>query len=211
MTLKDQYTSLLQKLLPTGQAWNRDLDATTTKVLGIAASGLAHAHQRGDDLVRESDPRSTLEMLSEWENDYGLPDSCTGANDTIEERRLALVQKIVSTGGQSRPYFIELARLLGYEIEIIEFRPFLCGRSLCGVNTREDTFGKCLIGMTDNINIRFYWQVKVIGPRITWFQCGQSECGKDPQAKISRADDLECLFRRYQPAHSELIFSYEGV
>ncbi len=211
MTLKDQYTSLLQKLLPIGQAWNRDPESTTTKVLGVMASGLANVHQRGEEMVKEADPRSTLEMLTEWENDYGLPDSCTGANDTIEERRLALVQKIVSTGGQSRQYFIELANLLGYQIDIIEFRPFLCGQSQCGVYMHEDTFGKSLIGMTDNINIRFYWQVKVLGPRVTWFQCGQSECGKDPQAKISRANDLECLFYRYQPAHAELIFSYEGV
>ena len=41
-------------------------------------------------LIDESDPRSTLEMLNDWERAFGLPDSCTDAADTLAERQNAL-------------------------------------------------------------------------------------------------------------------------
>lgn len=211
MSLREIYLDLLQKLLPTGQGWTREPEADLTKVLNIFAFALSDIHARADDVIRESDPRSTVEMFNEWETEHGLPDSCTGGSDSITERRMALIQKIISTGGQSRPYFISIAEALGYEIGIVEYRPFQCGLSECGVVTHDDTFGQTLIGTTEDINIRFFWNVKVSGPRVTWFQCGLSECGKDPQAKITRADDLECILQRLSPAQTDLIFTYQDV
>ena len=53
----------------------------------------------------------------------GLPDDCSiGEVDTIAKRRAAVVSKFISTGGQSRTYFIGIARAIGYNITIKEYR-----------------------------------------------------------------------------------------
>lgn len=202
------YLQMLQSLLPEGQAWNRERDSNTTALLTVSASELSKIHQRADDLIIESDPRSTLEALTDWEDEAGLPDTCTGAEDTIQERRKSLVNRITSEGGQSLGYFVQIAESLGYEITIEEFRPFVCGQSQCGLGQMTEGQITTTYGITDQADIRLNWRVTVIGSRVTWFQCGVSELGKDPLAKITNAADLECVLRQIKPAHTNLIVAY---
>lgn len=202
------YLQMLQSLLPEGQAWNREKDSNTTALLTVFASELSKIHQRADDLIIESDPRSTLEALTDWEDEAGLPDTCTGATDTIQERRSALVNRITSEGGQSLGYFLDIAAALGYEITIEEFRPFVCGQSQFGLGQVTEGQVITTYGITDHVDIRFNLKVTVLGSRVTWFRCGVSELGKDHLAKISNAADLECVLRQRKPAHTNLIMAY---
>lgn len=207
---RKSYLGLLQDLLPPGPAWIRDMDALLTRILNVAAGELARVHARAINLLNEADPRTASEMLPDWERVCGLPDTCNATASTIQERRAAVHQKWTSRGGQSNQYWKEIADRLGYEIEITEFRPFICGASECGAGIFDGPYSKRSVGLTNDHDIRFYWSIKVLGPRVTWFQCGASECGIDPLAKISRAEDLECQIKRLMPAHTELIFAYEG-
>lgn len=191
------YLIFLQSLLPPGQAWLFDNAAVFNQVLGVIAGELARVHARTDDLLNEADPRSTLEMLTDWERVAGLPDLCTGDLETLQERRQALVQRITSRGGQSKAYFYSLAEVLGYEIEINEYRPFITGISHCG---------DILNGGHD---VRYHWRVRVLEPRLTYFRAGVSRCGEKLMS-IRYAEDLECILRRVKPAHTNLIFAYEG-
>ena len=52
-----------------------------------------------------------------------------------------------------------------------------------------------------------------IGPesRLIWFRCGVHQCGVDPLLFIRIADDLECLFNRWKPAHTHVLFDYSGL
>jgi uncharacterized protein YmfQ (DUF2313 family) len=199
-TTDEDYLQVLQQLLPSGAAWPREPDATLTKVLRAQAAELARIHNRTLDLLEEADPRTTNELLADWERVAGLPDECTaGRLTTLQERRLGVVSKLQARGGQSRAYFLMLATSLGYDdVEITEYRPFTCGISRCGDQLGGDAAA------------RFVWRVKVLGPRATRFKCGESRCG-DSLCKISRAEDLECIFRRSAPAHTNLRFSYEGA
>lgn len=194
----DAYLSQLQALLPQGAAWPRDPDATLTKVLSGLAGELARVDARGGDLVEEADPRTTFELLEEWERVAGLPDDCTGEAGTIQERRAALVDRLTATGGQSIAYFKTVAAALGYTIEVEEFRPFVCGLARCGdpLNGGHD--------------VRHTWRTAVPGPRVTLFRTGASACG-DRLGAIDRASDLECRLTKLKPAHSELVFNYEGA
>lgn len=192
------YLTFLQSLLPPGQAWSFDHLSMFTRVLNVAAGELARIHARADDLLNEADPRNTLEMMGDWERNYGLPDLCTGDIETLQERRRALVQKVTGTGGQSKAYFQAIAETLGYQIVIDEYRPFIAGISRCG---------DVLNGGHD---VRYHWRVRVLGPRLTYFRAGTSRCGEKLMS-IRRAEDLECILRRLKPAHTNLIFAYEGV
>lgn len=183
---------------PPGDAWPRDENSTMMKQIEGAATALAYAEYRADQLLNEMIPLTTTEMLSDWEDELGLPDDCAKDANTFQERRAAAVFKYNNKGGQSVPYFQALATLLGYLVEIVTYKPFVCGLSECG----NDLFnGDDLVRQT--------WKVRVLEPRVTWFTAGVSEFG-DHLAEITRAEDLECILQRLKPAQTTLIFSYQG-
>lgn len=206
------YTAQLTNLLPLGLAWPRQPGLTRDTYLEAEAAELTRVDGRVGDMLRESDPRQALETLGDWERVAGLPDSCVVASSiTIQERRQRLVQKLVSTGGQSVGYFTDIAENMGYPIILKEFRPFVCGWSECGLVEEDSPTGSVIVyGLTDIPEIRYYWRIEVLEPRVTWFRVSQSELGKDPLAKIDFATDLECVINKLKPAHTELVFSYEG-
>lgn len=193
------YRSMLQALLPRGVAWPRSPGAVLTKLLDAFAQEFARVDAEAEAIAGECIPGAALDLLADWERVCGLPDSCdAGLATTLQERRAAVEAKLTAQGGASKAYFTALASTLGYEIEIDEFRPFVAGLGRCG----------------DRLNgghaVRYQWRVRVIGPRYTAFRAGVSQCG-DLLGKISRAADLECKFRRLKPAHTHLIFEYEGA
>jgi uncharacterized protein YmfQ (DUF2313 family) len=193
------YLAVAQQLLPPGQAWPRDPSATLTKYWGAVADECAKVHTRARDLlVRESYPGSAIELLPDWERVLGLPDACSTGEETLQERQKAAVAKIAARGGQRLSYYASIAAALGYAVAFDEFRPFICGLAHCG---------DALNGAP---NVRFYWRVRVLEARVTLFRCGASRAG-DLLGRIGRAADLECRLQRLKPAHTELIFSYEGA
>lgn len=198
----EAYLAQLQALLPSGVAWPREPEAVLTRLLAAWAEELARVDRRAGDLLREADPRATLELLPDWERVAGLPDACApSAASTIQERRAALVARLTSTGGQSVAYFRDLAAALGYDaIEITEYRPFTVGRSTLG-----------LAALNGGAEVRLVWRVVVPDARVTWFRAGASTLGADPLARLARAEDLECLLTRLAPAHTQLIIAYQGV
>lgn len=207
------YTQAFSDLLPTGPAWPREPDSVLQKVV-------AGQSQIWGDLVetlaavlltRESDPRATVTLLPDWERAWGLPDEC--ARDeyrSIGDRQQALVTKMTLLGAQSRAFFIAQAAALGYTITIQEWSPFMCGVSRCGDTTNLDdgTHYRWEIGSPD---MRFYWKVRVSALRLTWFRCSSGQVGVDPHLRIAGATDLECMLRRWKPAHTQVIFDYSAL
>ncbi len=199
VSLPENYRAQLAALLPTGLAWPRDPDSTLQRLLAAWSESFARLGARAQELVAETDPRAALALLPDWERVAGLPDSCSaGIATTLSERRAALVDRLTAGSGASKAYFQDIAERLGYQVEIEEFRPFICGMSRCG----------------DPLNgapsVRYYWRVRVVGPRLTQFRAGASQIG-DRLGKITRATDLECLLTRLAPAHTTVIVTYEGT
>jgi len=208
----DDYAEGLSDLHPVGPAWPRaappapdddalrgddealsDLDRGLAKVWGDKVDARA-----ADLLFIETDPRFTHELLVDWERAYGLPDPCVPVVQTLTERRQALVAKITTEGGQSRPFFIGVAAILGYSITITEYVPFQFGLSSFGGPR----------GRLNPPGMRYVWRVRVGGGRSTRFQFGASSFGRDSLLEIRRAEDLECIFRRWKPAHTLMFFDY---
>src|SRR5215831_12979734 len=215
----DDYAQQFLTLLPQGQAWPRDQDSTLVRTCdGLAQywgqlddpTGINRGvDARAADLLEiESDPGQTLELLTDWERNWGLPDKCVAEPLTIGERHVALVNKMRMMGAQSRQFFIDLAASIGYTITITEYSPFMTGISRCGdttaFNPDEPTKNRWMLGPPEN---RFYWTVHVQTLKFVYFRTGGSQCG-DRLMSIGLATDLECLLRRYKPAHTEIIFDY---
>lgn len=128
------YNDAMNDLLPTGPAWPREPETTFQKaVAGLSAFWGSTVEQLAELLlVRESDPRSTVVLLPDWERAWGLPDKCLAEPLTIQDRQIALVHKMTLIGAQSRDFFIGVAASIGYKIDIREWSPFMCGISMCG-------------------------------------------------------------------------------
>jgi uncharacterized protein YmfQ (DUF2313 family) len=187
-----EYRAQLQALLPPGLAWPRDDSAPLPRLLHAWAEELARLDARAKTLVDEADPRTTTELLTDWERVAGLPDACTGPLETLTQRRAALVARLTGLGGQSPAYFIALAAALGYAITITEFRPHLVmsdvDAPLCDAPWR------------------FVWQVNAATETVRHLLV---DSPVDEPLAIWGNALLECVIRRFAPAHTLVLFAYE--
>jgi len=187
------YREALQALLPPGAAWTREADAVLTALLDALAQELARVDVRADGLLDEADPRTTAELLADWERMAGLPDSCVTTTQTVSERRDALVARLTSLGGQSRQYFIDLAASLGYTITIIELGPFKAGHNSAGDAVMNDPW-------------QFVWRVNAPTTTVRDFKAGSGAAGESLRSWGNLM--LECAIAKLKPAHTYVQFSY---
>ncbi|MBA4081466.1 MAG: phage tail protein [Erythrobacter sp.] len=193
------HAQMLRQLLPCGAAWDFAPDGTFARLLEALAAEFARIDVRAIELMDEADPRTALETLIDWERVAGLPDACTGQPDNVRERQIALVQKLTSIAGQRPADFIDLAALIGFEIDIEEHRPLRTGFRV-GDRCNDEAWA-------------FTWTV-IVQPfdgagrpvlAIAHFKVG------DPVGTRVRGFgslDLECVIRRAAPAHTTVIFAY---
>ena len=213
----NDYREAFLTLLPEGQAWpKRFMDGILWQTIDGLCDYWGTVDARAADLLeQESDPRKTIELLPDWERNWGLPDPCFQTQSTIAQRQQMLLFKMTLLGAQSRNFFInEVAyNLLGLTVTITEYSPFTAGLSQVG-DTRTPP-----VDMVNLLNgeyrwyigppeMRFYWTVHISGATLTWFRCGSGQAGVDPHLIIGRNTDLECLFERWKPSHTEVLFDY---
>jgi uncharacterized protein YmfQ (DUF2313 family) len=119
-----------------------------------------------------------------------------------------LLLKMTMLGAQSRAWFQWVANWLGYSITITEYAPFMAGISQVG-DTRPvgSNDYRWYIGPPE---MRFYWTVHVGQIALTWFRCASGQAGVDPHLRIGVPEDLECLFDRWKPAQTQVIFDFSG-
>jgi uncharacterized protein YmfQ (DUF2313 family) len=210
----DDYAEAMQKLLPTGQAWPRDSDSVLVNVVRGLTAIWGDVELRASALLEvESDPRLTMELLPDWERNWGLPDPCLRDPPTgLEERRQALVLKMTTLGGQSRQFFIDIAAAYGYGITITEYAPYMTGVSQVGDTRGLDVENpdnyRWMLGPAE---MRYYWTVHVYATKLTYFHVNSSQCGIDRLLRIGLADDLECILDKLKPAHTDIVFDYSPL
>jgi uncharacterized protein YmfQ (DUF2313 family) len=236
------YREAFLSLLPTGPAWPKH---AIDSVLWMTCDGLCDywgfVDGRAADLLeRESDPRQAIELLPDWERNWGLPDPCYSSPQTVDQRHAALIARMTLLGAQSRQFYIDFAAALGYSISISEYRPFMVGLDRCGDNRVygdgtnpmfSDTFVRGYLPVYDpdgqrvksgelsewpNYGLgppenRYFWTVHVHQADLHWFRCASGQCGVDPHLRIGRAQDLECILARWKPAHTEIIYDYTNL
>ena len=208
------YAQQFLSLLPQGQAWPKHPLSTLVRTCDGISDYWGFVDSRAADLLEiESDPRTTTELLPDWERNWGLPDPCVTAPQSVTARRIALVLKMTMLGGQSRQFFIAVAAALGYTIAITEYLPYICGISFVGDSRQQfnpDSPNNYMwqLGPPE---IRFYWTVHVSGMPLYYFHTGLGECGVDRLLAFGTFEDLECMLDRWKPAHTEIVFDYSSV
>ncbi|WP_424682907.1 YmfQ family protein [Frateuria sp. YIM B11624] len=186
-----QYREHLRALLPPGRALE-DGDGLLTQLLEGMAEELARVDGRGDALIAESLPDSTLELLPDWERVADLPDDCTPAGQTVEARRTALIARLTANSGPSIPFLLSLAASLGYTVQIVK-RYARRYRAALG-----DVYG--------GNDWQFVWEVHAPLNTVTYRRFGNSTYG---EAYASWQNDvLECVMRQHNPADLQVNFIY---
>jgi len=106
---------MLSQFLPTGPIWEGD---NLNQIFDSFDVELNRIEVRAQNLVVESNPQTTVEMLVAKETEAGLPDKCVGAFGSISTRQLALLAKWRMTGGATAAYLIDAAATQGFTITI---------------------------------------------------------------------------------------------
>lgn len=115
MLEKPYLAELFRQLLPSGPAWEGydDVADAMAEFLQIAPTAM-------DAVRRDTDPRTTLYGIDDFETMYGLPDSCMLPGADLQTRRMMLIAKMRRRGRLTKQFYIDLAALLGFTIDIEE-------------------------------------------------------------------------------------------
>ncbi|WP_397458214.1 YmfQ family protein [Pseudomonas asplenii] len=132
--------------------------------------------------------------LADWERVLALPDPCLiGVQQTTQQRIQAVVSKLSGRGGQSRSFFIAMARSLGYDISITTFRSAKAGIACAG----DPLYGGPW---------SFAWRINAPAVTVSPAVAGMAAAG-DPLAAWGNKS-LECRLSQMKPAESVLLFGY---
>jgi uncharacterized protein YmfQ (DUF2313 family) len=186
------YQQAMLRLLPRGRVWRGDSASNLSAVLLALAPTYTRSTAAAAQVLTDASPATTENLLAEWEASLGLPDPCTVASPSIEQRRAAARAKFGARGALTIDYFIALAAALGFSITIAEFLPSAVGHGC----------GKPLYGPA----WAFAWQVSA--PEITTFYSavGQSAVG-DPLTSYD-SGELVCRITRDAPAETRVVFVF---
>ncbi len=119
----ESYQGQLLALLPTGPLWRFKPGGILRSLFLAFSDALARVHARACGLRAEADPRTTYELLPDWEASCGLPDGCLPSGGSIAQRQAAVVARITAVGGCNDAYFIALAAQLGFTAEVVRLGP----------------------------------------------------------------------------------------
>lgn len=186
------YLQQLMALKPTGRAWPDDPATRQNQTLAALGEELARLDARARGLTEELDPELTYELLVDFERNFGLPEACKVTPETLAGRRFALHEKITRQGTQSRDYFIQVARALGFTITITEF----------DTHSVNSAVNQPLNNETWRSAFRVNAPQQIVSRKTV--QSGVNE------ALASWGNDLlECVINRLKPAHTRVIFAYQ--
>lgn len=177
------FQGMLLAQIPSGPAFTRDPTGYWARLAAGMADGFATLHRRVTTLTEiESDPLQTVELLPDWELDYGLPDPCLPLDAGLEARRAALIARIAEGADPTPAYFVALALSIGYVVT-------------CTAATVLDGAG---------------WQHKffIDAPLVTERHAHAGANVAGDYLELPGNEFLECVIRRAAPAHSTVVFNY---
>lgn len=195
MRTAEDYRDEALALQPPGLALPLDPESTWGRLLAALGAAFARIEARSADLIDEADPRTTYELLPDWERVAGLPDECSADIErTLQSRRDALQQRLTNRGGQTPAYFIQRAAQLGHDIEITETQISIAGVLRAGEELAADHADRhaWTISLPIQTTYAYTAGVQVAGDRLGYYEPSR----------------VECLFRRIKPAHTLVLWHY---
>lgn len=182
----ENFAEAALKLEPRGIAWSKSFSTVKAALYRAFGVLLSEFEQRVCDLFNESLACNSVELLNEWEKEYGLPPACSaGHYPTDIPSRQALV--CAARQGSSVITNSDLTELLRAALQCPELT----------IEKTVDPVGICIRGITlydPDINCGIVYHARVGG----WTGgVGQPLM----QGDASKINLLHCLMEKYNPAH----------
>jgi len=188
----ENFRKAFLNLCPRGAIWPREPGTLLYQVAGTLFAPYARNSTSANDLLVDSFPSTTEQLLPEWESSLGLPDPCAGTDPTLQQRQAQVVARLTDAGGCSIAYFVSYAAKLGFDITITTFAAGRAGQLRAGAPANSEAWA-------------FAWRVNLPGFTVTSFRAGSSLAG-EPLSAWGNAV-LECEFSRLAPAHTIILFA----
>lgn len=195
MRTAEQYRSQLKALLPVGPAWDLEKVPELALLLKGLSIELARVDARAVALTAEMDPALVNELVPDWEAVMGLPDDCLGDSPSFADRQLSVQQRLTAVGSQTPAYFIAIAKGEGYPDATLN-------------QHRAPRFGRLRFGSAHfgTWRVQFMWTLNTGGRQRIGRRFGVSYWGE--RFGVNPGSALECLIRRYAPAHTVVHINY---
>lgn len=134
----EAWARCLWALMPPSSLWRTDEDGVLSRLFLALGEELARVDAKGEALIAESIPSSAVDLLTEWEDDFGLPHDGTTAErqarisaHELKRQRyrpadiLAAVRPLLANPESNDPTIIERSRAfaisVGDDSEIFRF------------------------------------------------------------------------------------------
>ncbi len=195
MPAVEDYQHQLKQLHPRGKLWNSLLrdDSFYSKLLKGVATEFARIDERTVDLIDEADPRSTVELLPDWEKAAAIPGTCGYLGETIAERQQILTAKVVEQASDNHQELIDIAERLGFApATVTEYESHSADSTVDAPIYDEDWRFAIKLSAPDKPVITFTVESTV-----------DESLGQE----LSRTQ-LECAINKMAPAHCVVIFEY---
>jgi uncharacterized protein YmfQ (DUF2313 family) len=195
----EEALAALWALMPPGPIWERGGDSRLDALLEGLAAELAELHSKVSDLVDEFDPRTTVDLLEDWERVAGLPEHCDPTPSTVSAvRRQLLAAKVAAVGGQHPGYYKAIAdTATGEDCTITEYTGSVFRASVSHA-------GDPLYGRT----WRYWWQVSIPNVDPSYFSSGRGAAGGALATYPSSVSQLACMLDRLRPAHTRVFYDF---
>lgn len=183
--------SLLQQLLP---PVSYSLDAPRLNAELDTEANCFDLIQASADRARKGvTPYFAESLLPDWER---VLDLTSNAKLSYQQRLELMLVKLAETGGLSIPYFVQLAKKLGYDITIDEPVAFQVGINRVGDRLMHP-------------DVLWVWAVNIFSSKVQHyrFRVGSSATGE----RLSFWADsvIENVFNDLKPAHTFCYFTYQ--
>jgi uncharacterized protein YmfQ (DUF2313 family) len=178
-SINDSYVAALLSLLPPGQMWEFESTEDFYELLLALSYALLRVADRAADLLEEFDPRTTYELLADWERVLDLPRDNPDPPTTTAGRRSAIHAQLLGNGDPSVNTFEEVADGAGFPAVVSNafYRPFVPGSRAGEALHNNDSGGWS-----------FVWRL------FTVF--------------ASNTDFLEWFIDSLAPAHAQVLYKY---
>ncbi len=173
------------------QSKNKDGSNLKKVLLGLA-SEFVRFRDKTNLIYDQYDPRTTTNLITEWETQVGIPDQCFGNTGTLEERRTNILLKLAGVNVSTEEQFENIALILGFNIDVsngIDIAVFPLTLPFVLLNGTEAPF-------TIVITLPVSEQPAGLPLELPFTLTSQVP------------DVLECLFNKIKPAQCNIIFRY---
>lgn len=180
------YLAQLHALFPPGDAISHELDTDLSNLLLALADEFERFDDRAQQLIIEIDPRSTTELITEWERVTGLPD-CAAIGPTLGARRSDVVHRLTLIASLTPQFLVDELAALGFtDVVITEFECFEVGFSQVGEELIEEGGW-------------FFLDIETAEVAVFEAEIGAFTVGEPLGAIVN--DTIDCHLRRLLPAH----------